>query len=123
MARRSKIERRRAETRGRRAELFASLFLRAKGYSILASRVRTPLGEIDLIAKRGATLAFVEVKQRKTRDTARQAVSQRNWKRIAAAAETWCARRPDLGDCDWRYDLVAIAPWKIPQHEADFWRP
>ncbi|CAN0340534.1 unnamed protein product [Chrysoparadoxa australica] len=123
MARRSKAERTRAEARGRRAEFVASLLLRAKGYSILASRVRTPQGEVDLIAKRGRVVAFVEVKQRRNQRTAHQAVSQRNWQRIAAAAETWIARRPDLNKCDWRYDLIAVIPWKFPQHMPDFWRP
>lgn len=123
MVSRSKAERKRAEARGRRAEFTAGLLLRAKGYSILASRVRTPLGEVDLIAKRGRIVAFVEVKQRRNRRNTHQAVSQRNWQRIAAAAETWMARKPHLSECDWRYDLIAVAPWKLPQHMPDFWRP
>ena len=58
------MTRRRAERGGRRAEALAALWLRLKGWTILARRVRTPVGEVDLIARRGRTIAFVEVKAR-----------------------------------------------------------
>lgn len=115
--------RRRAERRGRRAELLAALWLRAKGYSILAHRVKLPVGEIDLIAKRGDTLAFVEVKQRQTLSRAKGAVPVGAWRRIARAADSWTSRDPRLQQLDWRYDLVAITPWSRPKHYKDYWRP
>lgn len=115
--------RRQAEARGRRAETLAALTLQLKGYTIIARRVRLPVGEIDLIARRGRVLAFIEVKQRASIDRALTAVPQSAWNRIARAAESWTARRSDLSGLDWRYDMIAIAPWRWPVHKRDFWRP
>ena len=123
MPRPSRQKRQQAETRGRRAETYAALWLRLKGYRIIATRVRTPVGEIDLIASRGQTLAFIEVKRRKTLNSAQQAVTRSNWQRISAAASSWAAKRPDFQDYNWRFDLVAIAPRARPKHFPDFWRP
>lgn len=112
-----------AERRGRRGESLAAIALRLKGYSILARRVRTPMGEVDLIARRARILAFVEVKARPSLDAALNAVPEGAWRRIAAAAESWAAPRAWLGDHDWRYDLVAIVPRRWPCHIRDVWRP
>lgn len=112
-----------AEARGRRAETLAALWLRAKGYRILDRRVRLRVGEIDLIAVRGRTLAFVEVKARKTFTSAANAVTPASWQRINRAAASWTARRSTLQTHDWRFDLVVIQPWKRPVHLADQWRP
>lgn len=119
----SRQTRQQAETRGRRAETFAAIWLRLKGYRIIAQRVRTPVGEIDLIASRGKTVAFIEVKRRKTLDSALQAVTISNWHRISAAAASWAAKRPDFQSHDWRFDLVAIVPRNRPKHYLDYWRP
>ncbi|MFN3212720.1 MAG: YraN family protein [Henriciella sp.] len=116
-------DRRGAERRGRRAETFAAVWLRLKGYQILASRFKCKVGEIDLIAKRGSVLALIEVKQRPTTDVAASSVPQRNWLRIAAAAEVWASRQTKIAQLDWRYDLVAITPRSFPKHYRDFWRP
>lgn len=116
-------DRRGAERRGRRAEWMAIWWLRVKGYSILATRLRLPVGEIDIIARRGKTLALVEVKQRGRLDTALSAVTFENWHRIAAAATLWTARHPQVSTLDWRYDLIAIVPGHWPTHQRDFWRP
>ncbi len=115
--------RKQAEQRGRWAETFAALWLRAKGYTILAHRVKLPVGEIDLIARRGETLAFVEVKQRQTLSLAQGAIPVSAWRRIARAADSWTSRDPRLQQLDWRYDLVAITPWSRPKHYKDYWRP
>ena len=112
-----------AEKRDRKGEWLAALYLRAKGYRILDRRVRTPMGEVDLIAKRGGVVAFVEVKHRKTLDLAADSVTQRSWQRIDRASEYWMARHPALATCGWRYDIVAIAPWQLPRHIRDAWRP
>ena len=104
MARPGRLSRQQAETRGRRAETFAALFLQAKFYTILDRRVRLPMGEIDLIAKRGSVLAFVEVKQRATLEKCQTAVSLQSWRRIARAASVWASQKAHLADCDWRYD-------------------
>ena len=116
-------KRQRAERRGRWAEQYAALWLRLKGYSILARRVKLPVGEVDLIASRGDHLAFVEVKQRSTPESAQKAVTETSWRRIAKAAEAWSARNKRSQMQDWRYDLIAITPWALPKHYKDFWRP
>lgn len=112
-----------AEKRGRKGERLAALYLRAKGYRILDRRVRTPVGEVDLIAKRGNLVAFVEVKFRAQVENAAGAVTPAAWQRIARAADFWMARHPDLSGCGWRYDLIALAPGNLPQHIQDAWRP
>jgi len=115
--------RRQAERRGRVAEIHAALWLQIKGYTILARRVKLSMGEIDLIAKRGRTLAFVEVKQRRDLDAARTAVRHSAWQRISRAAEHWASGKPRVHDLDWRYDLIAITPRALPKHYKDYWRP
>jgi len=112
-----------AEKRGRKGEWLAALFLQVKGYRILDRRVRTPMGEVDLIAKRGRLVAFVEVKHRKTLDLAAESVTQRAWQRIDRASEFWMARHPALADGGWRYDIVAVAPGRLPRHIREAWRP
>ncbi|MEM1150553.1 MAG: YraN family protein [Pseudomonadota bacterium] len=113
-----------AERRGRQAEWLAALALQCKGYRILAHRVRNAHGEVDLIARRGKTFAFIEVKARPTVTAALEAVSERSWQRISSAAETWAVRNmPMQADFGWRYDVVAVRPWKWPKHLRDVWRP
>ncbi|MEL6861945.1 MAG: YraN family protein [Pseudomonadota bacterium] len=120
MARRSRQQ---AERRGRLAERYAAIWLQLKTYSILAHRVKLPTGEIDLIAQRSETLAFIEVKQRPSLDLAQSAVPDAGWRRISRTAELWVGRRPQLQQLEWRYDLVAITPWALPRHFQDYWRP
>lgn len=115
--------RQQAERRGRRAELYAAAWLQAKGYKLLARRVKQPIGEIDLIARRGRVLAFIEVKQRPTLDLAQDAVPPETWLRISRVAANWTGRQRHLQNLDWRYDLVAITPWALPTHFRDYWRP
>ena len=112
-----------AEQRGRKGERLAALFLQLKGYRILDRRVRTPVGEVDLIVQRGRLIAFVEVKHRNSLDLAAGSVTPGAWQRIARAAEFWMARHPALADCGWRYDIVAVAPTRLPHHIRDAWRP
>ncbi len=116
-------DRRGAEKRGRIAEAFAVLWLRAKGYSILAQRFKRPSGEIDIIAKRQNVLAFIEVKQRSEIVLAQTSVTERSWQRIARTAELWAAAQPALRRLDWRFDLIAISMTSAPKHFRDYWRP
>ncbi|MEO0452271.1 MAG: YraN family protein [Pseudomonadota bacterium] len=116
-------DRRGAERRGRHAETLAAAWLTLKGYHVLASRVRLPVGEIDLIARRRTVLAFVEVKQRAHLHDALQAVTPRAWDRISRAAEVWASSQPHASQLDWRFDLVAITPLSRPRHFRDYWRP
>ena len=115
--------RRAAERRGRGAEAAAAWLLRLKGYRILARDLRTPVGEIDLIARRGRVLALIEVKTRATRDQAAAAISPRQRQRIARAGEAFLARRPDLAALDLRFDALLLAPGRWPLHVVDAWRP
>lgn len=118
-----RADRRVAEARGRQAERRAALWLRMKGYSILATRVKLPVGEVDIIARQGKLIAFVEVKARARRDGALGAVTPATWQRIAGVAEAWIASRPEYTALRRRYDLIALAPGRLPQHLADVWRP
>jgi putative endonuclease len=100
------------------AESRAAAFLIAKGYRILARRFRTPVGEIDIVAGRRNTLAFVEVKARSTLDGAAESITHRNKQRIVAAAEYWLSQHPDDVTRDMRFDAVLVAPGKMPRHIA-----
>lgn len=111
--------RRRAAFRlGHRAESFAALYLRLKGYRILERRFRCGAGEIDLIAARGDVVCFVEVKARPDVASALEAVTARAQRRIAAAAGVWLSRRPGYENRVWRYDVIAVRPWRLPVHVA-----
>lgn len=113
--------RRRAERRGHRAEALAAAWLRLKGYRILGRRVRTPVGEIDLVAARAGSVVAVEVKARPTVAEALEAVSPRQRHRIVHALNLFLARHPGLAGCDRRLDLVAVRPWRPPCHIRDLW--
>lgn len=108
--------RKRAERRGRWSEWTAALFLMVKGYRILAMRYRVRAGEVDIIARRGEIVAFVEVKARRDLMAAVDAVTFASQDRIRAAGDHWLARQPDAARLSLRYDIVAITPWKLPRH-------
>ena len=101
---------------GLSAESRAAMLLLAKGYRIVARRWKTPVGEIDIVARRRRDLAFVEVKARDTLDIAAESVSQRSQQRIIAAAEYWMAKHPEDADCFGRFDVILVAPGKLPRH-------
>lgn len=107
---------RKAYRRGHNAEWLAAAWLMAKGYRWLARRYRTPIGEIDLIVKRGKTVAFVEVKARGDHGAAEDAVTAAAERRIRNAADIWLARHPDAEGLTFRFDIVLIAPWRRPKH-------
>jgi putative endonuclease len=88
----------------------------AKGFRILARRWRSPLGEIDIVARRRQLLVFAEVKARATLDEAAESVNERQRRRIAAAAEAWLAANPDKTILDIRFDAVLVTPGRIPRH-------
>ena len=101
---------------GLSAESRASAYLLAKGYRIVARRFKTPVGEIDIVARRGRLLVFVEVKARADFDAAAEAVSERQRRRIIAAAEAWLAKNPDDALREMRFDVVLVAPGRLPRH-------
>jgi putative endonuclease len=98
------------------AESRAAAFLIAKGFRILARRWRSPVGEIDIIARRRQLLVFVEVKARDKFDAAAWSITDRQRLRIAAAAEAWLAGQGDHDFRDMRFDAVLVVPGRIPRH-------
>jgi putative endonuclease len=106
---------------GRTAEIIAAMWLMLKGWRIVGMRMKTPQGEIDLLARRGRVLAVVEVKRRATLDAALGAVTATQRERLRRAGAALAARRPDLKACAVRLDLFAIGPRALPRHIADAW--
>lgn len=116
------MSRQRRERQGRLAERLAELLLRLKGYRVQARRYSSPVGEIDLVARRGDLLIFVEVKRRPAVAMALEAVRPRQQARIARAARHFLQQRPGLAGCLCRFDVVAVVPWRWPVHREDVWR-
>jgi putative endonuclease len=112
----------RARRTGRRGEVLCVLWLMAKGYRILGFRLRTPQGEIDLLASKGKVVAVVEVKRRARLEDALDAVSLRQRERLLRAAAQLVARYPKLAGAAIRLDLIALAPGRLPRHIVDAWR-
>jgi putative endonuclease len=115
------MNRRRAERGGRRGEALAALWLQLKGWTILGRRLRTPVGEVDLVARRGRTLAFIEVKARASAASATFSLDHYRLRRVAAAADALAPRfmRPDD---DVRIDAIFIVPWRFPRHLRNVWQ-
>ena len=113
-------DRRRAEAGGRSAERLAAWWLRLKGWRILDCRARVPGGEVDLVARRGRILAFVEVKARANEAGAAMALDQYRLRRVAVAAERLAPRYARPGD-DIRIDAIFILPRRLPRHLANVW--
>lgn len=109
-------ERQEAFYRGISAESRAAAWLIGKGFRILARRFRCAAGEIDIIAGRRHTIIFVEVKARATLDDAAESVTERQRRRIVAAAEIWLAKNPKVQFQDLRFDAILVAPGKLPRH-------
>ena len=120
MRARNADQRRAAETAGRRGERIAGWWLRLKGWRILDRRVRTPAGEVDLVARRGNLVAFVEVKTRATAAELDFAIDERRLARVAAAAELLMPRYAGPGD-DIRVDVILLAPGSRPRHIENAW--
>ncbi len=110
-----------AEKRGRGAETIACWYLRLHGWRILARRARVPGGEVDIVAKRGRTLAFVEVKARADADSAGFSLDEWRLRRVAVAAERLMARYMDGVD-DVRIDAIFIVPFRWPKHLPNVWQ-
>ncbi len=111
-----------AERRGRRGEGWAALFLRLHGWRVIARRVKTPRGEIDLVARRGRTVAFVEVKWRTTGEGLDTAIDAYRLRRVAAAVEAVAHRFARPGDT-LRIDVLLLAPRRWPRHIVNAWQP
>jgi putative endonuclease len=117
------LRRQRAERRGRMAERLCRWHLRLHGWQILARGWRCRAGEIDILARRGGVLAVIEVKSRQEVATAATALSPRQRRRIVRAAEAFLVARPDLCGLDLRFDLMLVAPRRLPRHWPGAWQP
>lgn len=110
------------ERRGRRGETLAAWYLRLTGWRILARRVKTPRGEVDLVARRGRMVAFVEVKWRANAAELDFAIDAYRLRRVAAAAEAIGSRFVREGDSQ-RIDVLLLAPGRLPRHIVNAWMP
>lgn len=109
-----------AERRGRRAETIAAWWLRLQGWRIMARRLRTPVGEVDLVARRGGTVSFVEVKSRHDDEGLSLAIDRHRLMRVARAAEALIPRFAKRGETI-RIDVILIAPGHLPRHLKNVW--
>ncbi len=112
-----------AERFGRRAEAWCRLALRLKGYRVLAVRERTPVGEIDMVVRRGGVVAVVEVKARRQGAGLDEPVSARQRGRLERAAAMFLGRHGELAGLAVRFDVMLVRPWRWPEHIPDAWRP
>ncbi|HEY1259047.1 MAG TPA: YraN family protein [Stellaceae bacterium] len=120
---RSRERRRRAERRGRSAEWLCCWLLRLRGWRIVRRGWRCPAGEIDIVARRGHVLAVIEVKSRGQIEDAAAALTPRQRRRIARAAQALLQARPDLDTLDLRFDVMLVARYRLPRHWPGAWRP
>jgi putative endonuclease len=106
----AKNERQRRHRKGLVAEHLAAWHLRLRGWRIVAQRFKTPVGEIDLIARRGKQLAFIEVKARRHRHDAASAIHIKNQQRVVRAAQWFLSAHPKYADYTQRFD-ACLVPW------------
>jgi len=114
-------QRLKAYRKGHRAEWLAAFALFLKGYRIVARRFKTPVGEVDLIARKKDLIVFVEVKARTSEQLALESISVSAQRRISSAGEWWISQQKDAGQLSWRFDVMAIVPWRWPIHFKDVW--
>jgi len=108
--------------RGRSGETRAVWWLRLQGFRILARNWRHPLGEIDILARRGRLIVAVEVKWRDSLTQAAEAVVPAQRHRIAQAAAVFLGQQPDAATLSLRFDAMLLAPGRWPRHIRDAWR-
>ena len=119
MSKAPRDKKRAAYRRGFMAEYAAALLLLCKGYRIVAMRYRTRVGEIDIIARRGNLVAFVEVKARRNVTSGIDSVGFETQRRIRAASDQWLSRQADFGRLSCRYDIIVVTAFGFPHHLPD----
>jgi len=125
---RKEMHKKRTYDRGVRAELWAALWLKLKGYQILETRFKTAVGEVDIIARKRRVIAFVEVKARGRKEDALGSLTSQMRERIERTASYYMARRPEISQCDMRFDLIALSSFSLKApffitHLDNAWRP
>jgi putative endonuclease len=115
------MSREKAERSGRLAETLCAIWLMLHGWRILARRSRSPVGEVDLVAARGRVIAFIEVKARKDTAGAAAAILPRQQQRIARGAEAFLQRHRFAAQMEPRFDVMLVAPWRLPRHIPNAW--
>jgi putative endonuclease len=110
-----------AYRRGIRAEIIAGLYLTLTGWRVLAWRWKCPLGEIDLVAKNGKVITFIEVKARQKEQSALDSITAHQWSRISNAADIFMSQQRQYADCSWRFDKIIIVPRQWPKRFKNMW--
>jgi putative endonuclease len=110
-----------ARRRGRFGEHLCRWHLRLRGWRILACDWRSPVGEIDIVARRHGVLAVIEVKSRPDFATGAAAIQSRQRRRIARATQAFLAMRPDLAALAVRFDVMVVVPRRLPHHLPGAW--
>ena len=105
-----------ARSFGLYAETLAAVWLRLKGYRVVARQFRVTGGEVDIIARRFDTIAFVEVKARGVMEDAQIAITPQKLRRISVAARRWLTKNPVVAQYTLRVDAVFVAPRRLPLH-------
>ena len=118
----AKEKRKQAYARGHKGEGLAAFWLILKGHKILQKRCKTPVGEIDLIARKGQTLLFVEVKARADFETGAEAITTRQKQRIIRAAQYYLSGHPEIAQRPMRFDVILHAPPLKLRHIKNAWQ-
>jgi len=110
-----------AYRKGLRAEWLCAFSLLLKGYRIVGRRFKTPVGEVDLIARKRDVIVFIEVKARPNTNTALESISLTAQRRISSSAEWWISQQTDGASLSWRFDVMAVIPLRWPKHFENVW--
>ena len=116
-----RVSRKKAYALGRKGEFLAAFYLRLKGYRILARRYKTPVGEVDLIARKQNTIAFIEVKARKKYQDGVEAITYKQQMRCTRAAKYFLAAKPEYAELDLRFDAMIVLPGVSLKHLEGAW--
>jgi len=121
MSRKKPRTRRRIWASGLWAEYIAAIYLWLKGYRIMARRFKTPVGEVDLIVRKGQALVFVEVKLRKTFADALESINAKSRRRITKAAQYFIMHNPQYAEFGMRFDVIALGRGFSMRHLDNAW--
>ena len=103
------------------AEYFVVVYLTLLFYSIVSRRYKTKVGEVDIIARRGDSLVFVEVKARKSRAEVHSSLTVNQQGRIVRAAQLFLAKNPKYSQSNIRFDLILLCPSFYLRHIKNAW--